>query len=154
MLTELRDELRRTAKATGQTKGPIVVIDDDDDDQFLIGREVKFLFGDSPLRVFKNGAEFMEYLESTEYRADEAVLRPRMVLLDLHMPEMNGFKTLSMFRAQAKYKDIPVIVVSNTQDSEEMSAAYERGATAVLPKPSSRQDWMLWQQCICTHAPS
>jgi two-component system response regulator len=153
MITELRDELRRTAKATRQEHGPIVIVEDDDDDRMLIGRELKFLFGNSPIRVFRNGQEFMDYLRATGAAQDSAEKKPRMILLDLHMPRLNGFSTLSMIRASDKYKNVPVIVISGTQDSEELAEAYERGATACLPKPASRQDWVVWQQCIETHAP-
>jgi len=146
MLTELRQELKKTAKIMKKNGGPIVIVDDDTDDQLLLWREVKFLFGDFPVKTFTNGRDFMEYLDKeTKLEAEEfKKQKPRLILLDLHMPKMDGFKTLEKLRASAAVADIPVVVVSSTRSDDEITAARSRGAHAFLSKPFSRDQWVFF----------
>jgi len=56
-----------------------------------------------------------------------------VMLLDLHMPKMDGFETLSSIRAKEKTKDLPVIVI--TSDEVEKRKCYALGANNFVPKP-------------------
>lgn len=85
----------------------------------------------------------VELLDSEGFRVEEAehgkaALRllesgatPSVILLDLMMPEMNGWELLQVLRNDARFKTIPVIVVSAAGDHQN----YPRLATAYLKKP-------------------
>ncbi len=55
-------------------------------------------------------------------------LRPDIVLLDLLLPKMNGFEVLKIFKSDPNLKDIPVIVLSNLDDTSDKEKAKELGA--------------------------
>jgi CheY-like chemotaxis protein len=119
------------------TKRPIAVVDDNSDDQFFLKRELNFLFGEMPVITFQNGASLLHYLQD---HFDED--RPWLILLDLHMAGMDGFRTLEFRHARKGLNDIPVVVVSGTLDKREIMAAFGYGARAFLPKPLSRWDFI------------
>lgn len=146
MLTELRQELTRTAKEIGRKTGPIFIVEDDKDDQLLLWREVKFLFGDVPVQTFSNGAQLMDYLSDKEKTdpQDKQKQKPRLILLDLNMPRMDGFKTMDKLQGRAVTKDVPVVVVSGTRKNEDMEKAKKGGAHAFLSKPFSRDSWVFF----------
>ena len=58
---------------------------------------------------------------------------PDLVLLDVCMPEMDGFQTASMLKVRRKTKDIPIVCYSPHILADQMKAARMAGATEVLP---------------------
>jgi diguanylate cyclase (GGDEF)-like protein len=60
---------------------------------------------------------------------------PDAVLLDLHMPEVTGFDILALVRRDSRYRHIPVIVLTSSNDSETKLKALQLGATDFLAKP-------------------
>jgi len=60
---------------------------------------------------------------------------PDLVLLDLEMPEMDGFQVLEALRADPKFRDLPVIVVTGREDVEAVDRAFAAGATSFVVKP-------------------
>jgi len=60
------------------------------------------------------------------------------LLLDIHMPNMNGLDTLKNIRQHAEHKDLPVIVI--TSDEVEKKKSFSLGANGFLPKPFKLND--------------
>jgi DNA-binding response OmpR family regulator len=60
---------------------------------------------------------------------------PDLVLLDLDMPEIDGFQVLESLRADPKFQDLPVIVVTGREDVEAVDRAFQAGATSFVVKP-------------------
>lgn len=145
MLTELREQLKKSSVSFGPSGGPVAVVDDDMDDRAFLRHEVKFLFGEVPVKFFENGAELMQWLKDEEQKGRDSFDRhkPKLILLDLHMPKMNGIDTLHMLHTSRQCADIPVIVVSGTLDSDEVEAAYQNGAFACLAKPAVAGKWVV-----------
>jgi len=79
-----------------------------------------------------NGKEAITFLET-------AVID--LILLDLHMPEMNGFETLTYLKKNNEYKDIPVVVV--TSKEAEKRKTYQMGADDFISKPYSPEELKL-----------
>lgn len=149
MLTELRQVLSKTARKFTNTGGPILIVEDDDDDQLLLWREVKFLFGaDASVQTFSNGLQLLDYLDKRDKLQDEEggarPKQPRLILLDLHMPKMDGFKTLDRLQESPATAEIPVVVVSGTRSDDDMEKARAHGAHAILNKPFSRDQWVFF----------
>ena len=75
--------------------------------------------------------------------------KPDVILVDLQMPKMDGFKVLEALKADDSVKDIPVIVISASQNKADMAMAHELGAHGYIPKPwsahdlATRIDWAL-----------
>lgn len=61
--------------------------------------------------------------------------RPKLVLLDLNLPRLNGLEVLAELRADAQLRSLPVLVLSTSQDAGDIERAYALGANAYLTKP-------------------
>ncbi len=112
----------------------VFVIDDD-----VIVREVA--------RVTLEEAGFMVSEADNGVQALEAVenLKPDIILLDLMMPEMNGFDTCSALRKMPGFELIPILILTALEDIESVNRAYEVGATDFATKPIN---WLVLVQRV------
>lgn len=90
----------------------------------------------------ENGAQALRYLRQNPH--------PRLILLDLLMPVMDGFEFRERQRREADFADIPVAVISA------VSGDYQRenrlGAVAYLPKPFTIENVLLLKERFCNKA--
>lgn len=63
------------------------------------------------------------------------VVNPALLLLDLEMPNTNGIELCKTVRQDAKYKDLPILIITAHTDTESVHRAFAAGADDVLPKP-------------------
>src|SRR5262245_5025699 len=90
------------------------------------------------LHVVRDGQEAIDYLSGTGAFSDRyRYPLPHVILLDIKMPRVDGFGVLKwlMDTAPAVLKRIPVIVLSNSSDQEDVNLAYDFGANCYLTKP-------------------
>lgn len=78
---------------------------------------------------------FVSVTDSTQAMDRIRAERPSVLLLDLNMPEVTGLEILSAVRADKELKQLPVIVLTSSNDTETKVEALQRGATDFLPKP-------------------
>ncbi len=109
----------------------IVLVDDDEDDRFLFSEAFKNLKIKSDLTLFKDGQEFVDYLEN-----DLGKL-PEIVFLDLNMPKKNGLECLQYLRKNDKFKDVFVAIYSTSSSDKDMEATLLHGANIYIQKPTS-----------------
>jgi CheY-like chemotaxis protein len=60
---------------------------------------------------------------------------PRLVLLDLKMPKIDGFEVLKWIRSRPEFASLPVLVLTSSSEVRDMNAAYRLGANSFLVKP-------------------
>ena len=63
----------------------------------------------------------------------------QFMVLDLNMPDMHGLEVLGFIRANEKFRQLPVIILTTRDDEESRTAAMQAGATAYLTKPFTPQ---------------
>lgn len=97
----------------------LFVIEDDDIDYMSIKREFKNRKIANPILRAKDGVEAFELM------ASDGVERPFVILLDLQMPRMNGLEFLTKLRADEKYKNSVVFVLTTSQDEQDILDSYE-----------------------------
>jgi putative two-component system response regulator len=104
-------------------KAPIVlVVDDVEMNRLILGEILK---NDYLILTAENGKKALEVLRN-------AAILPKIILLDVFMPEMNGYQLLEVMKADESFKRIPVIFIT-TSDSE--SEALSAGAVDFISKP-------------------
>jgi CheY-like chemotaxis protein len=86
----------------------------------------------------RDGVEAIEYLFHPERAATEM---PGLVLLDLSMPRMDGFRVLSKMRAAEQTMFVPVVILSSSVHPEDVRSAYGLGANGYLDKLSDEVPW-------------
>jgi two-component system response regulator len=89
------------------------------------------------VKVLRDGAEAVDYLagegEGSEPEQHGPPL-PKVILLDLRMPRMDGRAVLRHVRADARTRDVPVVVVSSSQAETDIRDCYEMGANSFVVK--------------------
>lgn len=84
-----------------------------------------------------DGAAALEYL-----RAGPWTLDPGLVLLDLHLPGLDGHDVLAAIRADPVLSPTPVLVLTTSDDAGDIALAYRRGANAFITKPVGLDGWL------------
>lgn len=114
----------------------VFLVDDDPDDQFLEKRELETSPYVKSVTCFAAGEELIAYMEKHGFM-DRSVLNltPLLIVIDLDMPGLNGFKILKELKSDSFLKPIPVVVVSGTQSPQDIERAWILGASGVFRKP-------------------
>ena len=105
-------------------KGELLVVDDNRVNRLLVGRTLE-QFGHR-VAFAENGRVALEILRSRP---------PDLVLLDIEMPEMNGYQTLEALQADPKLRDIPIVMMSSLDEVDSVAHCIEMGAEDYLFKP-------------------
>jgi CheY-like chemotaxis protein len=108
----------------------VVLADDDPDDQFMIRRALGRCCPGLAVHGVRDGIELMDYLQD---RQD--VDLPRLVLLDLNMPRMDGREALRALRAASALVRLPVVVLTTSVEKGDRQSATALGASAFVSKP-------------------
>ena len=116
----------------------IIVADDDPDDRIFIGEAFAEAKLQAEISYAKDGEELMQYLRRTgafEHLKGETL--PNIILLDLNMPEMDGYEVLSELKSDPDLKRIPVIVLTTSKAEEDILGTYDLGVNSFITKPVS-----------------
>jgi sigma-B regulation protein RsbU (phosphoserine phosphatase) len=103
----------------------LLVVDDNEDNRYTLTRRLK-REGYTDLTTANDGREALALLQSRAFD---------LVLLDIMMPEMNGFQVLEHLKADEKLRDLPVIMISALDEIESVIRCVELGAEDYLAKP-------------------
>jgi two-component system, chemotaxis family, chemotaxis protein CheY len=85
------------------------------------------------------GAEFIEAASGLEAIEQLALGPMRLMVLDLNMPDMHGLEVLGFVRANQKFHQLPILVLTTRDDPSSRTAAMQAGATSYLTKPFAPQ---------------
>lgn len=119
----------------------ILAVDDDKNDLLFLEAAFKFNGASAGLHTVGGGKEAVAYVNGDGLFADrERHPYPDFVLTDLKMPGTDGFDVLEFLRKKPESAVIRAVVLSGSQDSEDIRKAYWLGASGYLVKPSSPID--------------
>lgn len=91
------------------------------------------------VHVAPDGQKAIEFIVRAE--TDPDAPSPQLLLLDLNLPKVDGFEVLRRLRASAKFKDVPVLIVSSSDAPSDRSRAAEFGA-GYFRKPPSYDEFL------------
>ena len=124
-------------------KATILLIEDLADDVVLIQRSFEENGLGNRLQVVTSAEEAKKYLRGESvYRERNEYPRPALILLDLKMPGEDGFEFLTWLRAQGEFKTIPVVVLTASDESKDMTRAYQLGANSFVSKPQDFENFV------------
>jgi two-component system, response regulator len=116
---------------------PVLYGEDEDDDVMLLKLAFKRAGVVHPLQVVTDGRQAVDYLWGNGCFADRAKYPlPCLVLLDLNLPQWDGFLVLQRIRGDVRFKDLPVLIFTSSEQPTDQTRARELGATEYIVKPS------------------
>jgi CheY-like chemotaxis protein len=116
---------------------PILLVEDDPNDVWLVKHAFQSANISNPLRIVNDGQEAIDYLKGHGAYSDRGAFPlPKLVLLDLKMPRLNGFDVIGWMRRHYPWKLTPIIILSSSALPQDVNRAYELGANAYMVKPA------------------
>jgi two-component system response regulator len=113
----------------------LLVEDNSSDAEMTIAALKKNGLANKLLHV-KDGAAALDYIFAEgKYTGRQAEDTPRVVLLDLKMPKVNGLEVLQKIRADDRTKRIPVVVLTSSKEDPDIHKCYDLGANSYVVKP-------------------
>jgi CheY-like chemotaxis protein len=132
------------------TDHPIILLaEDSEDDVILIERafrKARILY---PLKVVRDGEDAISYLSGFGRFADRVQFPfPDLFLLDLKLPNRNGFEVLRWIKEYPDLKKLPVIVLTQSDRIKDANQAYQLGAYSFLIKGTDFNDTVVFAQSV------
>ena len=114
----------------------ILLVEDNVDHEELIRRALEERGAPVGLKVARHGEEAPVYLfRRGDWSDPLRSPRPRLVLLDLRLPRVDGFQVLGAIKSTPTLRDIPVVILTTSASEQDMARAYARHANSYLVKP-------------------
>jgi CheY-like chemotaxis protein len=112
--------------------GPIILVEDDTDDQELIAEIIHESNFENPLKIFQNGQQAFEYLQSSQDY-------PFLILCDVNMPVMNGLELRQRMHDNESLRSwsAPFIFLTTTEDRDVVRKAYGLSVQGFFKKPAA-----------------
>lgn len=114
----------------------ILLVEDNPYDAELTTRALKSKGLANKLLTFADGVEALDFLFGAgEYTGRNLAVRPKVILLDLKLPRINGLEVLQKIRADARTKMIPVVILTSSQEESDIVESYNLGVNSYMVKP-------------------
>ena len=114
----------------------ILMADDDKEDCDFAKKALKKSRLSNKINYVNDGEELMDYLHRRgSYKDPKLSPTPGVILLDLNMPKKDGREALAEIKADPVLKEIPVVVLTTSEDDVDVHRAYDLGANSYITKP-------------------
>ena len=114
----------------------ILLVEDNPYDAELTLRALKNKGLANKLLTFQDGVEALDFLFGAGvYAGRNLALRPKVILLDLKLPRINGLEVLEKIRADERTKTIPVVILTSSQEELDIVRSYNLGVNSYMVKP-------------------
>ncbi|WP_019949696.1 response regulator [Hymenobacter aerophilus] len=113
----------------------ILLVEDDQLDIMNVQRELRKNNVNVPLHVARNGREALDLLRGEGGQA--RIPRPKVVMLDLNMPRMNGLELLEILRADPEFQDLNVFITTTSDLETDRLKAQQLAVSGYIIKPLS-----------------
>jgi CheY-like chemotaxis protein len=114
----------------------ILLVEDNPTDAELCIRALKKNNLANKLVWVKDGAEALDFLFSTGAYADRGTTcPPKVVLLDLRLPKVDGMEVLRKVKAEERTRAIPVVVLTSSKEDRDVAESYKLGVNSYISKP-------------------
>lgn len=120
----------------------ILLVEDNMSDAELIIRTLRKINLANNLVHLKDGAEALEFIFATgEYAEREKKNVPRVILLDIKMPKVDGIEVLRQIKSHEETKIIPVVIMTSSKEEQDIVKSYELGVNSFVVKPVDFKDF-------------
>jgi CheY-like chemotaxis protein len=114
----------------------ILLVEDNPTDAELAIRALKKCNLANKLVWVKDGAEALDFIfASGEYAGREMVNGPKVILLDLRLPKVDGMEVLRRVKLDERTRSIPVVVLTSSKEDRDVAESYQLGVNSFISKP-------------------
>ena len=114
----------------------ILLVEDNPNDVELTLHALKNNKLTNNIQVVRDGAEALEFLFGTGAYANRSINRPpKVILLDLKLPKVDGMEVLKRIKADKRTRPIPVVVLTSSREERDIVESYRLGVNSYIAKP-------------------
>ena len=113
----------------------ILLVEDNANDEMLALHAFKRYNIANKVHVVRDGAEALEYVFCTGAYANRAIENPKVILLDLKLPFVDGIEVLRQIRSNPRTKLIPVVMLTSSNEERDVVETYRLGVNSYIVKP-------------------
>jgi two-component system, response regulator len=114
----------------------ILLVDDNSSDVELTLRELRKHKLANRIHVAEDGEEALDFLfHRAKYKGLSLIERPKVILLDLKLPKVDGLEVLKAIRADERTRSIPVVILTSSKEQQDLIKGYRLGVNAFIQKP-------------------
>ncbi len=121
----------------------ILLVEDNAADAEMTIRALRKAHLSNKLVHLKDGVEALDFLFGTgAYTARDVSQHPKVILLDIKMPKMDGIEVLRNIRANESTRTIPVVIMTSSNEDKDILASYELGVNSYVVKPVEFEEFV------------
>jgi len=114
----------------------ILMVEDSEEDLQLALRSFRKANFMDRVRIVRDGAEALDFIFCQgSYAGRRMEHNPRVILLDLKLPKVDGLEVLQRIKSDPRTRMIPVVVLTSSKEHRDVLASYELGANSYIVKP-------------------
>ena len=110
----------------------ILLVEDDAGHAMLVQMNLREAGLNNPIQHIDNGRAALEYIKCLQTQERSS---PLVVLLDINLPDIDGYTVLAQLKSELQTRKIPVVVLTSTDDPSEINRCYDLGCNIFLRKP-------------------
>ncbi|WP_080055980.1 response regulator [Spirosoma aerolatum] len=123
-----------------ERKVTVLVIEDNADEWFIIRWALQQRFPEVEAIWLQEATQAILFLEASLQDINQL---PKLILLDLYLPRReHGFNLLQLIKSHYLYREIPVIMLSQSQDADDISESYSLRSNSYIVKPRGYENWL------------
>jgi CheY-like chemotaxis protein len=111
----------------------ILLIEDNEGDIILTTEAFKDMQLENHITVVKDGEEALQFLRRQDKYSDASL--PQLILMDIHLPGINGKDLLEIIKQDEELKEIPVVMLTSSDKDADISDCYEKQVNWYITKP-------------------
>lgn len=120
----------------------ILLVEDNMNDAELVIRALRKVNLANHLVHVKDGAEALDFIFATgDYELREAKNTPKVILLDIKMPKVDGIEVLTQIKSNELTKTIPVVIMTSSKEEQDVIKTYALGVNSFVVKPVDFKDF-------------
>ena len=117
-------------------RADILLVEDNPNDIKLTLHAFKTANLGNTMHVARDGVEALDYLFGAEAETDKPIPeKPKVILLDLKLPRIDGHEVLKRIKADPRTRAIPVVVLTSSKEQPDVRECYELGVNSYIVKP-------------------
>lgn len=120
----------------------ILLVEDNPDDVELTQLAFKKNNFANEIKVVEDGQQAVDFLMGDEENGVEKYGFPELILLDLKLPKLNGHEVLKVIKNSKLTRRIPVVILTSSQEEEDIIKGYDLGANSYVRKPVDYKDFV------------